>query len=285
MVTIHNARNATHNPCTVSHIPSPSDVAQQWTRAACVLTIGWQTRAACAVKQREVEMKNGTIRVPGTKNSAQPRGHSTSGNNTHAAARTNAYTCTDTHVHTTYTCVARRTHTHTHTCTHMRTHGFADALGTTGNIEHLCVSLVSNVSLPLSLSLSLSPSPQSPSGVGGRNGPTATTTSTTSSCRALPNSTLSSCKGANICQVRLTGDYHRKIGSSSKGQVLHQRCGTSVARHRQTNPQNAYFSLEPLGSFFYFQGTLSTGADRNASGHRLDRPTNQSEQLVLGSLV
>uniref|UniRef100_UPI0037E7D95A cation-independent mannose-6-phosphate receptor n=1 Tax=Semicossyphus pulcher TaxID=241346 RepID=UPI0037E7D95A len=32
----------------------------------CEFVIGWETRSACAVKQREVEMKNGTIQVPDT---------------------------------------------------------------------------------------------------------------------------------------------------------------------------------------------------------------------------
>ena len=35
-------------------------------KAACEFLLGWETRAACAVKQREVEMVNGTIRVPDT---------------------------------------------------------------------------------------------------------------------------------------------------------------------------------------------------------------------------
>ncbi|KAK9531251.1 hypothetical protein VZT92_010686 [Zoarces viviparus] len=34
--------------------------------ASCEFVIGWETRSACAVKQREVEMVNGTIQVPGT---------------------------------------------------------------------------------------------------------------------------------------------------------------------------------------------------------------------------
>uniref|UniRef100_UPI003AAAD5C6 cation-independent mannose-6-phosphate receptor isoform X1 n=2 Tax=Centroberyx gerrardi TaxID=166262 RepID=UPI003AAAD5C6 len=34
--------------------------------ATCEFVIGWETRAACAVKQREVVMTNGTIRVPDT---------------------------------------------------------------------------------------------------------------------------------------------------------------------------------------------------------------------------
>lgn len=32
--------------------------------ASCQFLIGWETRLACAVKQREVEMVNGTIEVP-----------------------------------------------------------------------------------------------------------------------------------------------------------------------------------------------------------------------------
>ncbi|XP_067097484.1 cation-independent mannose-6-phosphate receptor [Osmerus mordax] len=35
-------------------------------KATCEFLLGWETRAACAVKQREVEMVNGTIRVPDT---------------------------------------------------------------------------------------------------------------------------------------------------------------------------------------------------------------------------
>uniref|UniRef100_A0AAQ5ZQF5 Insulin-like growth factor 2 receptor n=1 Tax=Amphiprion ocellaris TaxID=80972 RepID=A0AAQ5ZQF5_AMPOC len=34
--------------------------------ASCEFVIGWETRSACAVKQREVEMVNGTIQVPDT---------------------------------------------------------------------------------------------------------------------------------------------------------------------------------------------------------------------------
>lgn len=32
--------------------------------ASCEFVIGWETRLACAVKQQEVEMLNGTIDVP-----------------------------------------------------------------------------------------------------------------------------------------------------------------------------------------------------------------------------
>lgn len=35
-------------------------------RASCLFVIGWETRLACAVKQREVEMVNGTIQNPNT---------------------------------------------------------------------------------------------------------------------------------------------------------------------------------------------------------------------------
>uniref|UniRef100_A0A4W6DDK0 Insulin-like growth factor 2 receptor n=1 Tax=Lates calcarifer TaxID=8187 RepID=A0A4W6DDK0_LATCA len=35
-------------------------------QASCEFVIGWETRSACAVKQREVEMVNGTIKVPDT---------------------------------------------------------------------------------------------------------------------------------------------------------------------------------------------------------------------------
>lgn len=34
--------------------------------ASCEFVIGWETRLACAVKQREVVMVNGTIQVPDT---------------------------------------------------------------------------------------------------------------------------------------------------------------------------------------------------------------------------
>lgn len=34
--------------------------------ATCEFVLGWETRTACAVKQQEVEMVNGTIRVPDT---------------------------------------------------------------------------------------------------------------------------------------------------------------------------------------------------------------------------
>lgn len=32
--------------------------------ASCTFVMGWETRLACAVKQQEVEMVNGTIAVP-----------------------------------------------------------------------------------------------------------------------------------------------------------------------------------------------------------------------------
>ena len=35
-------------------------------KASCEFVIGWETRSACAVKQHEVEMVNGTIKVPDT---------------------------------------------------------------------------------------------------------------------------------------------------------------------------------------------------------------------------
>ncbi|XP_034555992.1 cation-independent mannose-6-phosphate receptor [Notolabrus celidotus] len=38
----------------------------RFDEATCEFVIGWETRSACAVKQREVEMKNGTIQVPDT---------------------------------------------------------------------------------------------------------------------------------------------------------------------------------------------------------------------------
>lgn len=34
--------------------------------ASCEFVIGWETRSACAVKQREVTIVNGTIEVPDT---------------------------------------------------------------------------------------------------------------------------------------------------------------------------------------------------------------------------
>jgi len=43
----------------------------------------------------------------------------------------------------------------------------------------------------------------------------------------ITNTSLSTCKGANICQVRLNGDYQRKIGSSSK--ALYYMKGTGRA--------------------------------------------------------
>lgn len=33
---------------------------------SCEFVIGWETRSACAVKQHEVEMVNGTIQIPDT---------------------------------------------------------------------------------------------------------------------------------------------------------------------------------------------------------------------------
>lgn len=33
-------------------------------QASCEFVVGWETRLACAVQQREVEMVNGTIEVP-----------------------------------------------------------------------------------------------------------------------------------------------------------------------------------------------------------------------------
>ncbi|XP_039980957.1 cation-independent mannose-6-phosphate receptor isoform X2 [Xiphias gladius] len=37
-----------------------------FVEASCEFVIGWETRSACAVKQREVEMVNGTIKLPDT---------------------------------------------------------------------------------------------------------------------------------------------------------------------------------------------------------------------------
>lgn len=34
--------------------------------ASCEIVIGWETRSACVVKQHEVVMENGTIKVPDT---------------------------------------------------------------------------------------------------------------------------------------------------------------------------------------------------------------------------
>lgn len=38
----------------------------RFDEASCEFVIDWETRSACAVKQREVEMVNGTIQVPDT---------------------------------------------------------------------------------------------------------------------------------------------------------------------------------------------------------------------------
>lgn len=35
-------------------------------KATCEFVIGWETQSACAVKQHEVQMVNGTIQVPDT---------------------------------------------------------------------------------------------------------------------------------------------------------------------------------------------------------------------------
>lgn len=37
-----------------------------FNETSCEFLIGWETRSACAVKQREVVMVNGTIQVPDT---------------------------------------------------------------------------------------------------------------------------------------------------------------------------------------------------------------------------
>ncbi|XP_056150610.1 cation-independent mannose-6-phosphate receptor [Lampris incognitus] len=101
--------------------------------ATCEFVIGWETRAACAVKQREVTMVNGTIQVPDTGVILSLGGlyfshHQASGDN-----RPNG----DNYVY------------------------------------HIQLSGITNSSMP-------------------------------------------SCVGANICQVKLNGNFQRKIGSSSK---------------------------------------------------------------------
>lgn len=40
--------------------------ARSVDRTSCEFLIDWKTRSACAVKQREVEVVNGTIQVPDT---------------------------------------------------------------------------------------------------------------------------------------------------------------------------------------------------------------------------
>ncbi|KAF7662089.1 hypothetical protein LDENG_00246530 [Lucifuga dentata] len=101
--------------------------------AACEFLIGWETRAACAVKQREVEIVNGTIQVP----------------DTGASLSLGAL--------------------------YFSHHQASGDLRPNGDryIYHIQLS-------------------------------------------GITNSSLSSCFGANICQVKLNGDFRRKIGSSSK---------------------------------------------------------------------
>uniref|UniRef100_A0A8C4YYE4 Insulin-like growth factor 2 receptor n=1 Tax=Gadus morhua TaxID=8049 RepID=A0A8C4YYE4_GADMO len=105
--------------------------------AACVFTIGWETRAACVVKQREVEMVNGTIRVPDT--------------------------------------------------------GTQLSLGVLYFSAHQA---------------------------SGDKRPNGDSYVYQIQLSGITNSSLSSCNGANICQVQLNGNYHRKIGSSSKAKYF-----------------------------------------------------------------
>ncbi|XP_034018710.1 cation-independent mannose-6-phosphate receptor isoform X2 [Thalassophryne amazonica] len=102
-------------------------------KALCTFTIGWETRAACAVKQQEVKVVNGTIQVPDT-------GVSFS--------------------------LGALYFSHHQASGDIRSNGDR-------YIYHIQLSGITNSSLPL-------------------------------------------CVGANICQVKLNGDYRRKIGSSSK---------------------------------------------------------------------
>ncbi|XP_067429257.1 cation-independent mannose-6-phosphate receptor [Thunnus thynnus] len=101
--------------------------------ASCEFVIGWETRSACAVKQREVEMVNGTIQVPDT-------GASLS--------------------------LGALYYSHHQASGDIRPNGDR-------YIYHIQLS-------------------------------------------GITNSSLSSCLGANICQVKLNGLYRRRIGSSSK---------------------------------------------------------------------
>ncbi|XP_035535041.1 cation-independent mannose-6-phosphate receptor isoform X1 [Morone saxatilis] len=101
--------------------------------ASCEFVIGWETRSACAVKQREVEMVNGTIQVPDT------------------GARLSLGVLYFSH------------------------HQASGDIRPNGDryIYHIQLS-------------------------------------------GITNNSLTSCVGANICQVKLNGPYRRKIGSSSK---------------------------------------------------------------------
>ncbi|KAM6964907.1 cation-independent mannose-6-phosphate receptor [Aplochiton taeniatus] len=101
--------------------------------AACEFTLGWESRAACAIKQQEVEMVNGTIQVPDT-------GASLS--------------------------LGALYYSHHQASGDIRPNGDK-------YVYHIQLSGITNSSLTL-------------------------------------------CLGANICQVKLNGDYRRKIGSSSK---------------------------------------------------------------------
>uniref|UniRef100_A0A3B4X1H8 Insulin-like growth factor 2 receptor n=1 Tax=Seriola lalandi dorsalis TaxID=1841481 RepID=A0A3B4X1H8_SERLL len=102
-------------------------------KASCEFVIGWETRSACAVKQREVEMVNGTIQVPDT------------------GARLSLGALYFSH------------------------HQASGDIRPNGDryIYHIQLS-------------------------------------------GITNNSLSSCIGANICQVKLNGPYRRRIGSSSK---------------------------------------------------------------------
>uniref|UniRef100_A0A667ZHY3 Insulin-like growth factor 2 receptor n=1 Tax=Myripristis murdjan TaxID=586833 RepID=A0A667ZHY3_9TELE len=101
--------------------------------ATCEFVFGWETRAACVVKQREVVMLNGTIQVPDT------------GANISLGAL------------------------------YFSHHQASGDIRSNGDryIYHIQLS-------------------------------------------GITNSSLASCLGANICQVKLNGDYRRKIGSSNK---------------------------------------------------------------------
>nr|QPB70590.1 insulin-like growth factor 2 receptor [Pampus argenteus] len=104
---------------------------------SCEFVIGWETRSACAVKQHEVEMVNGTIQVPDT-------GASLS--------------------------LGALYFSHHQASGDIRPNGDR-------YIYHIQLS-------------------------------------------GITNSSLSSCLGANICQVKLNGPYRRRIGSSSKAKYF-----------------------------------------------------------------
>ncbi|KAG7219113.1 hypothetical protein INR49_019321 [Caranx melampygus] len=102
-------------------------------KASCEFVIGWETRSACAVKQREVEMVNGTIQVPDT--------------------------------------------------------GASFSLGALYFSHHQA---------------------------SGDNRPNGDKYNYYIQLSGITNNSLSSCIGANICQLKVNSPYKRRIGSSSK---------------------------------------------------------------------